>query len=261
MDTEQFIDIYLSIFIIDFLRYFIPASVAFILFWVILHKKIGHKFIQKRRPENTKLWFEFKYSMSTIIIFTLIGVGIVAAEKFGAFHIYENMSDYGWLYFGISLITMVIFHDFYFYWTHRWMHHPKIFKHVHFVHHLSTNPSPWAAYSFHPLEAIVQAMVLPVILMILPVHQLVVALFLIYMIVRNVWGHLGYELFPNIFMKTSWLNWHTTTTHHSMHHQFTRSNFGLYFTWWDNWMKTTHINYEDAFNQVTTKPKIDETGH
>ena len=49
-----------------------------------------------------------------------------------------------------------------FYWMHRFMHLPGIFKAVHKVHHLSHNPSPWAAFSFHPLEAIIEAGILPV---------------------------------------------------------------------------------------------------
>ncbi|MGL1488967.1 sterol desaturase family protein, partial [Vibrio parahaemolyticus] len=36
------------------------------------------------------------------------------------------------------------------------MHNKRIFKYVHLVHHHSTNPSPWAAYAFHPLEAVVE---------------------------------------------------------------------------------------------------------
>jgi lathosterol oxidase len=57
----------------------------------------------------------------------------------------------------VSLALMLLLHDAWFYWTHRLMHHPKIFRHVHLVHHRSINPSPWAAYSFHPIEAVIEA--------------------------------------------------------------------------------------------------------
>jgi len=50
-----------------------------------------------------------------------------------------------------------------------------------------------------------------------------------------------------------WINWHTTTTHHSMHHQHSKFNYGLYFTWWDNWMNTAHNKYEHTFNVITSK--------
>jgi len=253
METPGFLEIYGKILLSDFLRYFIPASIAFISVWMILKKKLAHKFIQKIRPDNKKLWFEFRYSMSTVLIFASVGLCIYLGKDHGIFHIYGNINEFGWIYFVCSLGFMVIFHDAYFYWTHRWMHHPKIFRHVHLVHHLSTNPSPWAAYSFHPIEAFVQAMVLPIILFIIPAHNIIIFVFLIYMITRNVWGHLGYELLPKKFLKIKWLNFHTTTTHHSMHHQYSKCNYGLYFIWWDNWMKTTHKKYEESFEEVASR--------
>jgi sterol desaturase/sphingolipid hydroxylase (fatty acid hydroxylase superfamily) len=87
-------------------------------------------------------------------------------------------------------------HDAYFYWALRLMHHPKIFKHVHLVHHRSTNPSPWAAYSFHPIEAVLEAGIFPLIVFTIPMHSLALVTVLIYMITRNVLGHLGMEILP-----------------------------------------------------------------
>lgn len=254
MSIQEILTTYKHILVIDFLRYFIPASLAFLVFWVLFKQSLAHRFIQGKFPNNSKLWFEFKYSMSTVLIFALIGVGIVKAKNNGLLQLYDHIEEFGWGYALISLGVMILFHDFYFYWTHRWMHHPKIYKHVHKVHHMSTNPSPWAAYSFHPFEAVVQALVLPILLFTIPLHSLMVFIFLIYMIVRNVLGHIGFELFPKGFTKNKWFKWHTTTTHHSMHHQFFNSNYGLYFSWWDNWMKTTHDKYDEHFDEVTNRP-------
>ena len=150
---------------------------------------------------------------------------------------------------------MVLAHDAYFYFAHRLMHHPKIFKHVHLVHHKSTNPSPWAAYSFHPLEAIVEAGIFPLIVFTIPVHSLVLVLFLVFMITRNVLGHLGMEILPKWFVKNKFLNWNTTTTHHDMHHKNFHTNYGLYFTWWDNLLGTTDKEYIETFEEVTSRKK------
>jgi len=255
MNDSDILNVFLKTLIVDFLRYFIPAAIAFILFWIILKKRLAHRFIQKSYPKKSKLWFEFKYSLSTVIIFALVGLSIVTAKNLGYLQIYPNIEEFGWAYFFASLCIMIVFHDFYFYWTHRWMHHPKVYRYVHKIHHMSTNPSPWAAYSFHPFEAIVQALVLPILLFVLPLHVLTIFIFLIYMILRNVMGHLGYELFPKGFTKNKWLKWHTTTTHHSMHHQFFNCNYGLYFSLWDNWMKTEHKDYDKNFDTITSSQK------
>ncbi|XOV92201.1 MAG: DUF2147 domain-containing protein [Bacteroidota bacterium] len=257
MDTllNEFLSAYGKIIIIDFLRYFIPASTSFLLFWILLKKVLNHRFIQSNWPKTSKLWFEFRYSLSTVLIFATIGTGVHLANQKGYFHIYKDIQEYGWMYFVLSLVIMLVFHDTYFYWTHRWMHHPKVYKYVHKVHHMSTNPSPWAAYSFHPFEAIVQAMVLPIMLTFMPVHGLALLIFLTYMILRNVHGHLGFELFPKSFITAKWINWHTSTTHHNMHHQYFKSNYGLYFIWWDKLMNTNHEKYEEEFQEVTSRGK------
>lgn len=255
METQPFIEIWPGLFLFDLFRYLIPASLFFALFWVIGRQRWQHRFIQKRFPGQVQLWKEFAYSMSTVFIFSLVGFGLLVAERAGITLIYYEFSEYGFVYAIFSFAFTLIFHDFYFYWTHRAMHHKRIFKYVHRVHHESANPSPWAAYSFHPWEALVQAMVLPVMVFIMPLHPLVIFLFLAYMILRNVMGHLGFEILPRGFTKNKWLNWNTAITHHNMHHEHFHSNYGLYFSWWDRWMKTEHTKYHETFNEVTNRPK------
>lgn len=75
------------------------------------------------------------------------------------------------------------------------------------------------------------------------------------MIVRNVIGHLGFEILPKGFTKNKWFNWNTAITHHNMHHEHFHSNYGLYFSWWDRLMKTEHEKYHEAFEEVTSRPK------
>jgi lathosterol oxidase len=255
MEAKNFIDVWPNIYLFDLLRYLIPASLAFLIFWVIAKNGLKHLFIQQSFPKSKQLWKEFAYSMSTVLVFSFVGFCIYSAEKAGITRIYYRISDYGITYLFVSLIITVVFHDFYFYWTHRLMHHKRVFKYVHRVHHESTNPSPWAAYSFHPWEALVQALVLPIMIFTLPLHPLTIFIFLTYMIVRNVIGHLGFEILPKGFTKNRWLNWNTAITHHNMHHEHFHSNYGLYFTWWDRLMKTEHARYHESFNEVKSRPK------
>lgn len=258
MSSNPFVEAWPTIYLFDLFRYLIPASLAFVIFWVIARKRLQHLFIQKVFPKSSQLWKEFAYSMSTVVIFSLVGVGIYTAKQNGYTLIYDDINEYGIGYMIMSFVIMVVYHDFYFYWTHRLMHHKALFKYVHRVHHESTNPSPWAAYSFHPWEALIQALVLPIALFILPLHSLTVFIFLLYMIVRNVIGHLGFEILPKGFTKNKWMNWNTAITHHSMHHQHFNGNYGLYFSWWDRLMKTEHEKYHEAFEEVKSRPQACE---
>jgi lathosterol oxidase len=236
------------------LRYILFAGVAYYAFWKKWKDKFAHRIIQGKLADISKIKHEIFYSLTTMVIFGLVGVGIYTAKINGYTHIYKDISERGWAYFAFSVIAMIVIHDAYFYLTHRMMHHKLLFKHMHLVHHKSTNPSPWAAFSFHPYEAVVEAGIVPLIVMIMPVHGLAIFSFLLYMTFLNVLGHLAFETFPKGFVGNRLTNWHNTTTHHNMHHKYFNCNYGLYFNWWDKIFKTNHAEYQTQFDSITEKP-------
>jgi len=242
------------IFVIDSLRYAIPASLAFTVFWIWKWDALAHRRIQPRRPSRKAFTREVRYAISTALVFATVGAVTFHFQRQGALHVYRGIDTYGWPYYVASIAIAIVFHDTYFYWTHRAMHHPLLFRHVHRIHHLSTSPSPWAAYSFSPLEALVSALVVPLLLLVLPMHESALFVFLIYMIVMNVIGHLGIELYPSWFTRSRWTRWYSTSTHHNLHHRDFHGNYGLYFTWWDRLGGTQHPQYLETFAALTRSP-------
>ena len=238
-------------FILLILRYVFFSGIAYSIFWVWKKKYFEPHRIQNKFPEPQKIKSEIMYSISTFIIFALVGVGIYIARTTGYTKIYLSISDYGYPYFFLTIVLSILLHDAYFYFFHRLMHHKLLFKHVHQVHHYSTNPSPFAAFSFHPLEAILEAGILPLIVISFPIHPLAILTLLLFMTALNVLGHLGYELYPSNFVSNKWTNWNNTSTHHNMHHQKFTCNYGLYFNWWDKIFNTNHQNYSDDFIRIT----------
>jgi Delta7-sterol 5-desaturase len=235
-------------------HYFLVATLAFLFFYVILKNKIIYKKIQARLPKGKDYVREIAYSVCTIAIFGLVPLLLLKNPAIGPHTTYyTNISDYGWFYFYAAFPLMFFIHDTYFYWTHRLMHHKKLFRLFHLVHHHSANPSPWAAYSFHPLEAVVEAGVFAVFLFTIPVHQLHFFIFFFFMIIYNVYGHLGYELYPKGFNR-NWLGkWINTSVSHNQHHQYFKGNYGLYFTFWDRMMGTLRSDYDEHFEEITSK--------
>ena len=236
-----------EIFLFDFLRYVIPASLLTAIL-ALFARQLAHRRIQQRRRRVDDLSRELGYSMSTILIFSLVGLVIGVGEHLGWMAIQSG--PFTWLQV-LNLVVMVVLHDAYFYWTHRAMHHRKVFARVHRTHHLSRTPAPWTAYSFAPLEAVVEAAFLPIYLVLVPTHVVVIAVFLIHMIVRNVMAHAGVEIFPSHWMSWPILRHITVTSHHDAHHQESNCNYGLYFTWWDRWMGTEHVDYRLRFERLT----------
>lgn len=145
----------------------------------------------------------------------------------------------------------MLLHETFYYWLHRLMHHPKVFTIVHKVHHDSNITSPWTAFSFHPLEGVLQAVFLPALLLLMPVHLYVLILHLTLMTFSSVINHLDIEVYPKNFHKNVFGRWLIGATHHSLHHKQFRYNYGLYFTFWDKWKKTESPVFEKLFEEKT----------
>lgn len=257
MNIELTIPLLSKVYVINFLlltiRYFIFSGLAYLIFWIWKKEKFSFHRIQKKFPEKEKIFTEIKYSLNTFLIFAFVGVGIFSAKNLGYTYIYNDINQYGYLYFFLSIIIAIIFHDAYFYWMHRAMHSKLLFKKVHQVHHLSTNPSPFAAFSFHPFEAILEAGVLPLLVVILPLHPLAILIFILFMTLLNVLGHLGYEFYPGYFVSNTFTSWNNTSFHHNMHHQKFNCNYGLYFNWWDKIFCTNHEHYKSEYELLTSE--------
>ena len=235
-------------------RYYLLAGLVFLLFYIVLKNKIIHKKIQLLFPKNSDYLREIGYSTLTMLMFAFIPVFFIYNPAVKIYTtLYPNMSDYGWVYYFAAFPIMFVIHDTYFYWTHRIMHHKSLFNVMHLVHHKSTNPSPWAAYAFHPLEAIVEQGIFVVFLFTIPVHKSHMGIFFLLSIIYNIYGHLGWELYPNGFSKSFIGKWINTSVNHNQHHKYFKGNYGLYFLFWDRIMGTIRADYDQAFEEVKSR--------
>ncbi len=241
---------YWTILIIVLLRYFIIAAVAFGIFYWIKRRSWQLKKIQSKFPTNKDYLREIIYSVLTAFIFAAIGYVVFLTPLTAYTQAYFNIQERGVGYLIFSILLIIVIHDTYFYWTDRFMHYPRVYRWFHKVHHLSTNPSPWAAMAFHPLEAVVEAGIIVVVAFLIPVHPLAIGIFLLFMMVYNVYGHLGYELYPTGFSKSFIGKWINTSVNHNQHHQYFKGNYGLYFLFWDRVMGTIRHDYDQQFDVV-----------
>ncbi|MEM5564169.1 sterol desaturase family protein [Psychroserpens sp. AS72] len=240
---------------IVFLRYLFFSGILYSIFYLFKKQRFKHKRIQKKFPKLIRIKKEIKHSFSTAIVFTGIGLCVYALKINDLTKIYTDLSLYGSGYFFLSILIILLLHDSYFYWIHRFIHHPKLFAIFHKVHHQSRNPTPFTAFSFDVTEAIIEAAIIPVIILFLPMHPLAIFIFFNISLGFNIMGHLGYEFLPSWFIKHPILKWINTSTHHNMHHQKANANYGLYFNFWDTLMKTNHKHYHKKFYAITRKNK------
>lgn len=235
------------------LRYFFFAGLAWLLGYVWFQRRWFHRKIIQSLPESRQVRQEILHSLQTLVIFGLVGLLTVEAARRGWTQLYWRMEDHSMAWWWGSIGLAILLHDTWFYWTHRAMHHPKFFRLFHRTHHLSTNPTPWAAFAFSPAEAVVQAAIFPLSVTIMPMHPLAFGVFMLWQMVFNVIGHTGYEYNRRDFMRTPLRFVFNTPTNHIMHHEKMRGNYGLYFSLWDRLMGTHHPDYERRFEEVTSR--------
>ena len=181
-----------------------------------------------------QMWREIGWSLLSAVIYG-IPAGVVAWgwQTHGWTRIYTDVHAFPLWYLPLSALLYLLAHDTWFYWTHRWMHVPALFHRIHAVHHASRPPTAWAAMSFHPVEALTGAAVIPALVFLVPIHVAVLALVLTIMTVMGVTNHMGWEMFPRRLVHSRVGDWVITASHHNLHHEQYRCNYGLYFRLWD----------------------------
>lgn len=250
--------IFTAIYATNLIRYLLFAGGAFLAFYVVLRRFWWFAQIQKSLAGWSDIRREVLYSLSSLAIFAMTGVLIYLGERAGVLHFYGG-NPFGSWYFYFSIVAMIFLHDTWFYWSHRLLHTKFLYATVHRIHHQSHNPTPWAAFAFHPVEAFIQAIIVPIVALFMPLHALTIVVWMLYMTGMNVFGHLGFELFPRFFLRYWPLYWHNTGVHHNMHHRCVNYNFGLYFNIWDLMCRTNHPEYQSEFERVTSREETEAT--
>jgi Delta7-sterol 5-desaturase len=232
-------------------RYLLIAGLFYGCFYLWFPAKWEQRKINARAYKKDQFKKEVIWSTITAVIFAISGTITLLIWQQGFTKVYFDVKEYPLWWLPFSLLLAMILHETYYYWLHRWMHHPGVFRIVHKVHHDSNITSPWTAFSFHPIEGVFQALFLPLLLLFLPMHLYVIIIQLTIMTFSSVINHLDIEVYPKKFHRHFLGRWLIGATHHSLHHKQFRYNFGLYFTFWDKWKKTESPLYESLFEEKT----------
>jgi Delta7-sterol 5-desaturase len=232
-------------------RYILIAGLFHLWFCIWKKDKWTNRSLSKKKIDQKQFNTEIKWSVITSLIFAVAGSFTALLWQKGYTRLYIDTDRYGLWYLPVSLLISMFVHETYYYWLHRWMHQPKIFRLLHKVHHDSNTTSAWTAFSFHPLEGLLQAIILPITIIIIPIHVYVLLFQLTIMTFSSVINHLEIETYPANFHKHFIGKWIIGATHHSLHHKQFKYNFGLYFTFWDKWKKTESPKFISLFEEKT----------
>ena len=243
----------LGLFVIIFVRYLILSGVYHHLFHNWLSDKYRNRFVSNSKLKSKQIKKEIYRSAISAAIFTILGMVMIIFWQQGRTAIYTNFDAYPIWYTVLSVFLVLIIQDTFYYWLHRWMHLPRVYRWVHKEHHMSTRTSAFTSFSFHPLESLLQAIVLPLLVLWLPLHINVILLILIFMTFSAVINHGGVEIYPTKWAGVRLGKWLIGAAHHDDHHKKFNCNYGLYFTFWDIWMGTETPDFKERFKKLTSK--------
>ncbi|MTJ09874.1 sterol desaturase family protein [Anabaena sp. UHCC 0253] len=239
-------------------RYLIVSSLLYWLLWVRRPQSWEVRRLHDMDERKSKMKSEIRWSLLSCFIFALPSGFMMEMIALGQTKVYINPIQYSWAYLPISLFIYLFLHDTYFYWTHRWLHIPSIYRRFHKIHHESINPTPWTSFSFDPVESMMTAIIIPILIFIIPIHISMVGLLLTLMTIFGVVNHTGYEVYPLSWMRGLWNEHWITPTHHTLHHHKFNCNYGLYFRFWDKLMDTDVMIKTPFMNEIPLVKKNNE---
>lgn len=215
------------------IRYFLSSGA-----FALATKALRPGLYEGLRPQIQR---EIRWSMIAAFIYGApTGLIIWGWRHHGWTQIYFDWSAFPWWYLPLSVFVYLFLQDSWFYWSHRAMHRPRLFKLAHAVHHASRPPTAWTAMSFHPIESLTGAIVLPLLVFVIPIHIAMIGVVLTVATVMGVTNHMGWEIFPRWLVHSPLGNGLITASHHEKHHEDYRCNYGLYFRFWDRVCGTDH---------------------
>ena len=107
-------------------------SAAFFIFWKLLGNKLANRKIQlSKRAGWLQIKGEIGATMLSFIGSTVFMFIILSFKDKGVAKFYIDAGKFGWAYEVLVILIMVLVSDAWFYWSHRIMHHPKLYKYIH----------------------------------------------------------------------------------------------------------------------------------
>jgi Delta7-sterol 5-desaturase len=226
-------------------RYFILAGGTHLFLYGALKKSTlvnaelsDQGYEEKSSSSWTLIRQDVQLSIVSSIVFALSAAFIMSAYQLGITRLYLNIHDYPLWYLAASYGFAIVLQDTYFYFLHRLLHHPKLFRIWHQGHHRSTHPTPWTSAAFDLPEAVAHSLFLVALVFIMPLHFITVIAVMSTMTVWAIVNHLGVDRLPSNFPHHWCSRWFTGPAHHAIHHAKYNLHYGLYFTFWDNYFTT-----------------------
>ncbi len=146
------------------------------------------------------------------------------------------------------LLALPVLTSSHFYWVHRLLHWPPLYRTVHRLHHRNIHIGPWSGMSMHPVEHILYISSV-LIHFVVPSHPIIFLVHIFSRCLGPAFSHAGFEKLQ--LGKTGAFD--AADFHHQLHHRFFECNYGTVDAPWDKWFDTYHDGSDEATIQMRKK--------
>jgi len=153
--------------------------------------------------------------------------------------------------FALWLVAMPLLLSSHFYWIHRLLHWPPLYRSVHRLHHRNTHIGPWSGMSMHPVEHLLYLSSV-LVHFVIASHPVIVLVHLYTRSLAPAFSHAGFE---KVLVKERKLI-EGADFHHQLHHRFFECNYGNVDMPWDRWFGSYHDGSDEATKRIRKGRKV-----
>jgi len=149
------------------------------------------------------------------------------------------------VWFALWFLLIPIWSSMHFYWVHRLLHWPPLYRIAHALHHRNVNVGPWSGISMHPIEHLLFYTNF-LIHLVVPSHPVHVMFHAYVQSIGPVASHSGFE---GLIVKDA-SRMRLGDFFHQLHHRYFECNYGTVDMPWDRWFGTFHGGRAEATAMV-----------
>jgi sterol desaturase/sphingolipid hydroxylase (fatty acid hydroxylase superfamily) len=176
--------------------------------------------------------------MASFNVSSLISLLIVFGITWIGWEFFFDLAQRSWGWGLLSGVLVLLVYDFGYYFFHRAMHHKKLIRYVHAVHHKALFPSAFESLYVHPLETALGVLLLMASLagvaLIQPLHPMAfAATFFVYSVLNiMIHGGIRFPRYPLAIFNGP------AESHFKHHLREPRSNYASFTPIWDTLLGT-----------------------
>ncbi|XP_006896718.1 PREDICTED: methylsterol monooxygenase 1 [Elephantulus edwardii] len=226
--------------------YFLISLPGFLFQFIPYMKKYK---IQKDRTESLEgQWKCFKALLFNhfFIQLPLICGTYYFTEYFNIPYEWEAMPRWSMLL--LRCFFCAVIEDTWHYFLHRLLHHKRIYKYIHKVHHEFQAPFGMEAEYAHPAETIILGTGFFIGIMLFCDHVVLLWAWVTCRLIETIDVHSGYDIPLN---PLKLIPFYAGARHHDFHHMNFIGNYASTFTWWDRLFGT-----DSQYNAYIEKMKM-----